>query len=484
MTRWLRPMRSFRAHVALLAVGPAVVGIALLVVLSMLALAERRHAVIDKIQRSHLAGPALRDTHAHEWEALEQQLDASFSGFSDTVPERPRVLLLVRDGRGRDLYRSRYWPAGLDARLPTPLPAGCARTAPARCAALPPGSPPLTDVVLGRDEWRIGAIGTVDAAGTPRHLWLAVNWTLPRATMYATARHFSLATLPMFLLVGVTAWLLAGRAMRPVDHLTAAMVEVNANAKFEHVRPADEALEFAQLINVFNDMGDRVQRSFTHAIRFSGNAAHELKTPLTILQGELERCFDRAAHDPVLEQSLTRMIDEVRGLDSIVRKLLLLSRADAGQLQLPMTPVDLRPLLDELAEDIAMLASGDVALVLPPEVLVRGDIELLGQVLRNLVSNALKYRVADGWISLSAVREGEAWHIDVANESSGIPADQRERLFERFYRADEARNRRIAGVGLGLALAREIAHAHRGGLVLLGSVPGRESFRLTLPAAS
>ncbi|AXA93466.1 HAMP domain-containing sensor histidine kinase [Massilia sp. YMA4] len=484
MTRWLRPMRSFRAHVALMAVVPAVIGIAVLVVFSMLAVAERRHAVIDKIQRSHLAGPALRDTHAHDWVSLEQQLDASFSGFSDTVPERPRVVLLVQDGHGRDLYRSRYWPAGLDARLPTPFPAGCAGAAPARCAALPPGSPPLTDVVLGRDEWRIGAIGTVDAAGTPRHLWLAVNWTLPRATMHATARHFYLATLPMFLLVGVTAWLLAGRAMRPVEHLTAAMVAVNANARFEHVRPADEALEFAQLINVFNDMGDRVQRSFTHAIRFSGNAAHELKTPLTILQGELERCFERAAHDPVLEQSLTRMIDEVRGLDSIVRKLLLLSRADAGQLQLPMTAVDLRPLLDELAEDIVMLApAGDAAPSLPPEVLVRGDIELLGQVLRNLVSNALKYRVADGWISLSAVRESEAWHIDVANASDGIPADQREQLFERFYRADEAHNRRIAGVGLGLALAREIAHAHKGTLVLLAPVAGRETFRLTLPVA-
>lgn len=484
MMRWRLPMRSFRARIALLAMGTALVGIATMFVFSLLSIVERRHAIFDKIERSHLAGTALRDAPAHGWAALESQLDASFSGFSDTVPTRPRVLLLVQDGQGSTLYRSRYWPAGLDAQLPAPTLADCVDVA-AGCPPLQAGSPPLTDAVVGRDEWRIGAIDAARSDGTRRRIWVAVNWSVPRETMFGTAGMFALAALPMFVLVGLMAWCLAGRAMRPVDHLTAAMVKVNASDRFERVRAADEAQEFAQLVDVFNDMVDRLQRSFVHAIRFSGNAAHELKTPLTILQGELERCFARAAHDPVLEQSLSRMIEEVRRLDSIVRKLLLLSRADSGNLHLPLTTFDLRPVFDELEEDISMLAPArSVRLALPARLLVRGDPELLGQVLRNLVSNALKYGVEDGWIELTATRDGEVWHIDVANASEGIPTDQRERLFDRFYRADQAHNRRINGVGLGLALAREIAHAHKGKLVLLEPVAGRETFRLTLPAVA
>ena len=108
---------------------------------------------------------------------------------------------------------------------------------------------------------------------------------------------------------------------------------------------------------------------------------------------------------------------------------------------------------------------------------------LIGTVLQNLVSNAIKYGLPGGWIALSVRRKGEQWRIDVANASHGIAPEHRHRLFDRFYRADHAHQRRVDGVGLGLSLARDIAVAHGGSLVLADAEPGQVRFRLSLPVA-
>ena len=113
-----------------------------------------------------------------------------------------------------------------------------------------------------------------------------------------------------------------------------------------------------------------------------------------------------------------------------------------------------------------------------------GDADLLRQVLQNLVSNAVKYGIPGGWIAISGRRHGAGWQVDVANASAGIAFEQRDRLFDRFYRAGHAYNRRVAGVGLGLALAREIARAHGGELRLADCTPSEVTFRLTLPAGA
>ena len=177
------------------------------------------------------------------------------------------------------------------------------------------------------------------------------------------------------------------------------------------------------------------------------------------------------------------MLDEVRRLDHVVRKLLMLSRADAGQLQIPLQALDLVPVLRELVDDLDMMApERPLRLDLPPRMPARGDADLLRQVLQNLVSNAVKYGVPEGWIAITGRRSAAGWHIDVANASAGIAFEQRDRLFDRFYRAGHAYNRRVAGVGLGLALAREIARAHGGELRLSDCSPAQVTFSLTLPA--
>ncbi|OEZ58535.1 ATP-binding protein [Duganella sp. HH105] len=459
---WPR-LRSFRLRIALGSTLTALAAIILLYAMASYTIIHRRADIIDRMLSAHLAGPGFQATPLALWPATDAQLNASFSGFAPAAsgPETYALLLVEDAGKG-PLYRSPAWQRWLGG------------------AELPRG-PGLHTVDGAGQSWRIGS--AVQGSVT---IWVAVNRSLSDAQVRASLTRFAAAIGVLAVAMGALAWYLAGRAMRPVEHLTGVMVGLTASELDQRVSAAEEDLEFAQMISVYNAMLERLQRSFLQSARFSGDAAHELRTPLTILQGELERSFARAsaAADPVLEEGLANMLDEVRRLDSIVRKLLLLARADAGQLAIPPCPLDLRPTLDELAEDIGLLdAERAVRLDLPEHIAVRGDADLLRQVLQNLVSNAVKYGLPGGWIALSVRRQGEQWRIDVANASHGIAPEHRHRLFDRFYRADHAHQRRVDGVGLGLSLARDIAVAHGGSLALADAEPGQVRFSLTLPAA-
>ena len=453
-------IRSFRLRVAMVTAGLALGVVAILFVASSLTVVARRAAILDRMMVAHLSGPGFNAASAALWPAIDAHMNASFSGFAPAGSNEDFAILRAVDDQRGVIYQSGNWPQSLLV-------------------------PEVKDQQLrtyygGGTQWRVG-----QTRRGPILVQLGVNTTLSEAQLKASIGGFGLAILAMGLLVGLVAWYLAGRAMRPIEHLTGVMERIRASDMRQRVSAADEALEFEELVTVFNDMLDRLERSFLQSVRFSGDAAHELRTPVAILQGELERAFERASNNPEQEQALADMLDEVRRLDSIVRKLLMLSRADAGQLQIPMQPLDLVPMLRELADDLDMMApERELRLELPPRMSAQGDADLLRQVLQNLVSNAVKYGLADGWIAISARRAGPGWQIDVANASAGIAFEHRERLFDRFYRADEAHNRRVSGVGLGLALAREIARAHGGELWLAECTPSQVTFSLTLPAAT
>lgn len=479
-------LRSFRLRVALVSTLTALVAIAALYAAASVAIVTRRAAIIDRMLSAQLSGPMLQAAPQAPWSAIDAQLNASFSGFAPAGTTEGYAIMRVVHAEGGELYRSSNWPHEL-VRPTQPRQGALAVPHFAASAAAQPATPQaalaaatLQTMEGAEHSWRIG-----QSRNGPLTVWVGVNRSLSNAQVRASLGRFGAAVLGLVALIGLLSWYLAGRAMRPIEHLTGVMVRVNAADLDQRVSAAEEEREFAQLVIVFNAMLDRLERSFKQAARFSGDAAHELKTPLTILQGELERSFARAGGDPELEQGLANMLDEVRRLDSIVRKLLLLARADAGQLAIPLCPVDLRPMLDELAEDIGLMDdSRPVRLTLPARMAARGDADLLRQVLQNLVSNAIKYGLPGGWIALSAQAGEGNWQIDISNASPGIPAEHWDRLFDRFYRADHAHNRRVPGVGLGLALARDIAQAHGGALHLADGGPGHVRFRLTLPAVS
>ncbi len=429
---------------------------------------HRRMDMIDGQLRGQLALPgALATGHAP---AMQRALDIAFSAQAN--PDEPYIAtMLVQDARRNDVYRSPHWPAGLHDAL---LPAAGASDAPDLAPT------PLTTIPVDGQRWRAGV---VHQAGLT--IAVAVNLSAVDRKIVTNTLVFSPLVWIALLLFAPSVWYLSGRAVRPIAHLTAVVESVNARGLDQRIGKDDEDIEFIPLIDMFNDMLERLQRSFHQASRFSADAAHELKTPLAILQGELERSLQQTPPGSPLQASVGGMMEEVRRLDNIVRKLLLLSRADAGQMRVPESPADLGMLFEELIEDISLLAPNrEVIAALPERVVVRGDRDLLRQVLQNLTSNAIKYGTPDGWIRISATLQAKQWWIDVANASDGIPADKREQLFERFYRVDATHMRKIDGVGLGLSLAKEIARAHGGELSLHAADPGEVCFRLQLPAMS
>jgi signal transduction histidine kinase len=300
------------------------------------------------------------------------------------------------------------------------------------------------------------------------------------------------AALPVaLLLIGVFGWLVSDRALRPVRRLTEATRRVTAKGLDQRLSPEGEEAEFLPLIAVFNEMLDRLRQSFDQAVRFSADAAHELKTPLTILQGELEEALQAAPPGSEEQRRYGELLEEVQRLKAIVRNLLLLSLADAGQLRPNLTLHNLSEALEEVVEDAQVMAPElAVSQDLAPDVWVNCDPDLITQVIRNLAANAVKYNRAGGAIHFGlSAEEGQA-RLVVSNTGLGIRPEDRERVFDRFYRGDRSRGRKVDGVGLGLSLAREIVRAHGGELALEpGAVPGAAekgvtTFAMALPLAA
>jgi len=287
------------------------------------------------------------------------------------------------------------------------------------------------------------------------------------------------------IVVGVSIWFYVTRAIRPISELESAMGQVSAGSLDRRAEIESVYSEFDALVLRFDEMLERLHRSFAQATRFSADAAHELKTPLTILQGQIEAALqDQEAGAPA-QATLAGLLEEVFRLKAITRKLLLLAQADAGKLAPRSEATDLLELaretaglfFDEVEASLWHLPQGGV-------VFAYCDRSLTRQILTNLFSNAAKYRwPLNEAISVRIGRESEHAWIEVENACSPIGLEQREALFDRFSRLDGARSRTSEGTGLGLALALEFARAQGGDLRSLDS--GRADWiciRLELPA--
>ncbi len=319
----------------------------------------------------------------------------------------------------------------------------------------------------------------------------AVVFGLPLALLAAEhnkTRDTFLVALPAALaLVGLGAALVASRAVKPLRKLTAAAERITAEGLNEQIPRSGEDTEFARLIDVFNAMLDRLARSFDQARRFSHDAAHELNTPLTILTGQIEQALQAAPPASPEQQRWALLAEEVQRLRDIIRKLLLLARADRGGLHPDWQPLDLARLARDCADDAAASADLplDVSLSGETTLPLQGDPSLLRQLLFNLLLNAIKYNRPDGFVRVHLerfTRDGRDWAaMAVTNSGAPIPPEHVPHIFERFYRADAARHRGVEGLGLGLSLAREFARAHGGDLLLAKNAPDEITFRLEFP---
>ncbi|BAU10506.1 integral membrane sensor signal transduction histidine kinase [Leptolyngbya sp. NIES-3755] len=399
----------------------------------------------------------------------------------DAFGRNTSAVVLVLDSQSNLLYQSDPSDSELNRVLrqsvqfaPAPLKR---ELSPISSDRPPPPRPQFQTEQVNSGTWRIAAANFPD-----NRVAIAVNLQAIDQEM-ASIRNIFLISIPgMLLLVAGGAWIVAGRALQPVRQLTGAIQRVTVTGLDQRIPVGTTDVEFVQLIQVFNQMLERLERSFTQASRFSADAAHELKTPLTILQGELERSLQQVEPGSEVQQRLSSLLDEVHRLSSIMRKLLLLSLADAGQMSLYRVEVDVSKLLIEMLEDIELLAPHlSVEADIRNSLRVQGDRDLLYQVLQNLFSNAIKYNLAEGWIKIDARSINSAVQVRIANASKEIPVEDRDRIFDRFHRGDPARTRKVEGLGLGLSLAREIVRAHQGDLKLEATRSGETAFILTLP---
>ncbi len=244
--------------------------------------------------------------------------------------------------------------------------------------------------------------------------------------------------------------------------------------------------EVQELTRAFNEMNARVQTSQKSQREFVANVSHELKTPLTSVQGFAQALLDGTAGTPEAQKQAAQVIYNESGrMHRMVLDLLDLARLDAGTLDLQRAPVDLTALLNSIAEKFAPQArAGNVDIRVETAVLpaIIGDGDRLAQVFTNLVDNALKFTPAGGSITLRAAPAGSGVQVDVVDTGAGISAEALPHIFDRFYQADPSRpGGRKHGTGLGLAIVKEIVGAH-GGKISVPSAPGTGStFTISLP---
>jgi len=450
----------FRFKIASLSVlmsGVLVVGVGVffLVVIGRVGMAR----IDDEIRG--LGEAQLRGQHPLEhWANFDRSL-----AFIYGDKRADRIAVQVRDSSGDNFFTSSHWPEEL-SRITVPalefeLPPSVDRAHP---AAFPgddgpprPGGPGHRPGFMGppphlRDhgherrppparlmipvfethttstgEWRVGFMGN-------QFITLIVAADLAewrRETAFFRKAFFIITPLAL-LALAAGGWLLATRALRPVAIITRTVESITARGLATRVPVTTADVELARLVDVINRMLDRLERSFHQAARFSADAAHELQTPLTVLQGELDNAVQEAVAGSGEQQRYSGLLEEVRSLKAVVQKLLLLARADVGQLPLSLEDVDLSALLESAVEDVQVMAPQlTVEAHIPGGIQVTADVDLLGQVIRNMTTNAVKYNLAGGAVRFNLESRVDVVSFTLANTGTAIPEEDRERIFDR-----------------------------------------------------
>ena len=284
-------------------------------------------------------------------------------------------------------------------------------------------------------------------------------------------------------LAGVGGYMLARRALAPIDQLGAEARRITADRLHERLSVPNQKDEIGRLAAVINDTLARLELSFDQLRRFTADASHELRTPLAVMRGIGEMGL-RGTRTPVeYKDAIGSMLEEVDRLARLVDTLLRLSRGDAGTVRLSLESVDLGRLAREVVSSLAILAEERqqrVNVDAAENIRVSADRLVLRDAITNVVDNAIKYSPAGSTIDVRVRGDGTDAAVSVADDGPGIPAEHRERIFDRFYRIDEGRSRDMGGAGLGLAIARWAVEAN-GGRIAVDSAERGSVFTIVLP---
>jgi two-component system OmpR family sensor kinase len=307
---------------------------------------------------------------------------------------------------------------------------------------------------------------------------------------------FVLAPL-LFLISVAAAYAVAGNTFKPVDQLINEVEAITDGRSLHRRVPAEESdEELSRLAETLNRMIGRLQTSFGALRRFTADASHELKTPLTVVRADVERAMHPSAGNDERMQALEEAMQEIARMSDLVDSLLTLARADEGRFDLHTEALRLEPLVIDVFETAVILgedAGVTVALPLVEDAVVLGDATRLRQLFLNLITNAIKYTPRGGHVEITlSLRNNNEVGFAVKDTGVGIAAADLPHLFDRFWRADRVRSRRPldargsvdrGGFGLGLSIAQWIAHAHGGTLTAQSRLARGSTFTVLLPVA-
>ncbi len=465
--------RSFRFQLALRATTGVTLGIVALSVVTLLTL----RTVLDRelgssilnvatIQAASLADGPSGDMHFHEWEL--------------TPDEATSVRDLIRYAQvwqsdGVSLLRSRY--------MTSDLPVDFEELARAAAGELIWADQLFEGEPIRALYYPLERLGTAHET----HVLQVAAPLLARNEMLGRATWF-LVGLTLLLGAGTFAgsWWLAGSAVRPIHAVIDQAEEISAGSLDRGIQAYADTLEYRRLVDVLNTMLARIQRAFEAQKRFTADASHELRSPLTAMRGEIELALRRDREPKEYAQVLESTLEEVVRLSSITEDLLTLARSDSGALRPRIEAVDAVEIVNRVVErlaprsekkgvELSVKADGKISSLL--------DSGLLGQIVWNLTDNALNFTPSGGRVLVSVENRGGELEIRVEDSGPGLGALHLETLFERFYRADEARTpgSKSAGTGLGLAIVKAAAEAHGGTVSAETRSEGGARFMVRIP---
>jgi signal transduction histidine kinase len=326
--------------------------------------------------------------------------------------------------------------------------------------------------------------------GETYEIEVAGSLVIMNSTLDFLLRTYLISTPLILILAGVGGLALMKRPLAPLLSLTAKADSIGRNGLGERLPVKETGDELQSLAVSLNRMIARLEEALAHNRRFSADASHELRTPLSILRGEMEEMLRYPDLPERAVGNTISAIEEIERMSHIVQSLMDITRLDAGGERLHLQQVNLTAVAQTTVDQMRLLAdASEIPLTLeaPEELMILADPFRVKQVLVNLIDNAIKYTPEAGEsqekrsVAVRVLPQGDSVFVEVEDHGIGIPAPALPHVFDRFYRAEESRNRRAGGSGLGLAIVKAIVAAHQG-TVSVHSIEGEGSvLRVLLP---
>lgn len=299
-------------------------------------------------------------------------------------------------------------------------------------------------------------------------------------------RIFLIAAVPSVLaLAALVGRIMVGRALKPLSKIAETAQDVGSGVDFTKRIPVSGSKdELGQLAATFNDMMDRLEKSYVQMRQFSSDASHELRTPLTVLRGQNELVLTKDREPGEYQEVISSNLEEIDYMSKVLEDLFILSKSDENEVWLDRKPLDLKMVVEEVCRHAEVLAEEKnmkIVIAFLESVTINGDVVKLRQMMWNILQNAIKYTPPGGEIKISLQNQDNDACLTIQDTGIGISREHLFSIFDRFFRVDKSRSRKEGGSGLGLSICKFIAEAHNGKIEVESDVGLGTKFKIRIP---